>query len=116
MIDESNPYRPPIEIEVQPRDRKVKIIKRVWSVLFLIGCVTLVAAVIGIRFNDGTQPIDIVVFTAPLFVGMPTSLLSIIFAFLSRLSQKRTYFSMVVLLTHIVVFVVNFRIAVIACC
>lgn len=42
MADESNPYQPPVETEVKPVDRKVKIVRYVWYVcagLALIPCV-----------------------------------------------------------------------------
>lgn len=119
MIDESNPFQPPIEAEVEPVDEKKRksSAKKLWGVSFLIGAVTLALATIGMGFNDGLQNLaGYLVFPVPLLIGMPASLLAIISALVGRLSQWRIGCSVLLLPAHILICVINVWIAVIMCC
>ena len=118
MIDESNPFQPPIEAEVEPVDEKKRkpSAQKLWGVSFLIGAVTLALATIGMGFNDGTENICNLIITLPVFIGMPATLLSIVSAIVGRLGEWRIGCSVLLLPAHILICVINVWIAVIMCC
>ena len=56
-----------------------------WFVLFLVGFFSLILAIIGTPFNAGVQGFaEYVIFMIPLFIGIPATLLSLIYAFMSK--------------------------------
>ena len=76
----------------------------VWFILFLIGWTSLVLAIIGTVHNEraglhGTQSGALMVEIQQFFIGMPATLLAMIFAFVSRL--RRIPGSVILLLFHI---------------
>jgi hypothetical protein len=62
----------------------------VWFVLFLVGFISLIAAVISTPYNSGVRGIVFdVTFMIPLFIGIPVTLLSLIFALVCRQRLNR---------------------------
>jgi hypothetical protein len=80
------------------------VLKGVWIVLYMIGFMTLVSAVIEtmcIYLYGLFIPLELLSLILPLFIGIPAVLLSIIYAVIYRLHQFPT--SSMLLLTYILV-------------
>ena len=97
-------------------------VKRWWIVLFLIGCITFVLAMIGTVYNEltyshGLQGIGTdLTLMVPLFIGIPSTLLSVVLALVCRPNRIWVCFSVMLLPAHILLFALNFWFGVIACC
>jgi len=89
--------------------------ERAWFILFLIGSITFVLALIGTPFHEGLQGIAITLaLSVPLFIGIPVTLYSVIHALFFRLNCAR--FSVMLLMAHFLLFAFNVWIGVMACC
>ena len=92
-----------------------------WFVLFLIGGILLVLSVIGTVYNQfnglhGTQSGGLLTAVMPFYIGIPATLLFIVYSLVYRLHRFMVYLSVTLLLAHLLLFALNFVLGVIACC